>query len=167
MKITIFTTPVELRMSQANSEGVRKIAAVLDDGSAFNPVMTYDDNVQIVSPNSDNALQMIEACRKKTGDALGVLGTISDYCVTIVRFFVNVIKGFLGSFVGFGLFGIVFIIFLMLISLAISIYAFLFVAPFLAFSWFANWSREQAALKELAKLLDAGHQIASEQIKNE
>jgi hypothetical protein len=148
----VFGNPLTLRMGTPLGTGHLRVSVIGNRGDAWSNVFTYDPAAHVMETDGTKLESIINGYRSTSNAVLGTLITISDVIVGIINGMAGVIKGVLGSFVGFGLIGIMFVLMMLVLSLMVSIYAFIFAAPLLAISYGLRFYKNGQMKDEAQKL---------------
>lgn len=148
----VFGNPVTLRLGTPLVTGHLTMSVIGSKGDAWSQVFTYDLSARVMDTDGAKLVSVVGSYRSTSNAVLGVLITISDVIVGCISGVAGIIKGILGSFVGFGLIGIMFVLMMLVLSLMVSVYAFIFAAPVLAVSYGLRFYKDSQVKSEAEKL---------------
>jgi hypothetical protein len=161
---TVFKTGVTVLVGGLQADGMVPVSARIPDKSAFSRFLAYDAHTTIISvADQEEFRRFLKECRGKSSTAFSVLRAVLVIPIYAINFVANVIRGILGSLVGFGLIGIVIVLAAVALSLLVGIYAFAIAAPFVVASYALNFYEERvyrdagrSFLKTVVDQLQAG-----------
>jgi membrane-bound ClpP family serine protease len=130
---------------------VVEMSLILDSGHALPSVFKCRRGDNLIVTESAPLDEFLVSVYRLPA-ALRVLRSISDGIVAIINWFVRVLNGITGSFFGVGGLGIFIAVMLVLLMLAMSLYAFLITLPFLIILFFVRFVQNAAIKKEAAML---------------
>jgi hypothetical protein len=132
MKTTVFDTEVKVLIGALQANGEVPVSATLPTKSAFHRFMTYDTHTEIVAvADQDEFQRFLKECRGKRSLPFTVIRMLLWLPVYILNLVSAIVRGVLGSLVGFGLIGFLIVIVALALSLMVGLYAFVLGAPFL------------------------------------
>lgn len=129
---SVFGTEVRVISGVVNADGMIPVSAVLPSRSAFSRFISYDTHTDIAIVNDqDEFHRLLVECRGRRSlafSALRILLAVPVYLINVVS---GIVRSILGSFMGFGLIGILIVVAAIAISLFVGLYAFIIAAPFI------------------------------------
>lgn len=155
----VFGQRIILRLGTPLVTGEKTASVIGIKGAAWSQVFTYDPIARVMNTDRDALANVIDSCPSATNVVLGFFIAISDIIVGGVDVIVQVINTVLGSFVGFGLIGVLFVLMLFAFSIMISIYALIIITPILVVSYSLRFWKNKKLKKEAEKLQRAALQL--------
>lgn len=143
---------IMLRKGSVNQNGATAVAAINGNGDAWSSIFFFDPVSGVLEHNMEGLEALVATYQKKSEGALSAVLFILDIVIWVIDFLVNIVKGFLGSFVGFGAVGILIVISLMFISFMVSITVFIYCSPILLLAIGLRMYRQNKAKNEVASL---------------
>lgn len=161
----VFDTEVKVLIGGLQPDGMVPVSARLPSDSAFQRFLAYDAHTSIISVvDQDEFQRFLKECRGRLSTAFVVLRAVLAVPIYVINFIANLIRGILGSFIGFGLIGIIIVIAAIALSLLIGLYAFIIAAPFVIASAALNYYEQKVYrdagrgfLRTIVEQLQAGH----------
>jgi hypothetical protein len=128
----VFSTDVSVMVGQEQQDGTIPLSAILKNGTAFSRFLVFDTHTGIVSyPDADQMFAFMKACRKSGDIAFTVLRAFLSVPYYLINLVTGIVRGILGSFIGFGLIGMLIVLVAIAASLMVGLYGFIIAAPFL------------------------------------
>ena len=159
LKTLVFQTTVEVLVGSGTLEGFIPISARLPTKSAFSRFILIDGDTAIATvADQDEFHRFLKECRGKRSAAFSIVGSILAIPVYLIDLITSIIRGILGSFVGFGLIGIAIVLVALAASLMVGLYGFIIAAPFIVagmtLSFFERKMYREAGAKFLRYLVN-------------
>jgi len=131
----VFGNAVHLRRGTPLATGQETVSVIGEKGEAWSQVFIYDPVSQVMDSDAEKLQVIVTHYPSKTNFALSALIGFSNIVLGVIDGVAGIIKAILGSFVGVGVAGIAFVLMLILLSLMVSFYAFVFAVPVFALSY--------------------------------
>ena len=140
----VFETEVKVLIGAIQGDGMVPVSARLPNTSAFQRFLAYDAHTSIISvADQEEFRRFLKECRGRRTLAFMILRAVLAVPIYVIDFISGLIRGILGSFIGFGLIGILIVIVAIVLSLMIGLYAFIIAAPFVVASAGLNYYEEK------------------------
>jgi hypothetical protein len=161
--ILVLGTKVDILIGKRLQDGLIPISVTTPSGRAYSRLFMFDPDTSIITCQSETeAYALLRECHGNSRIWFRVIRSVFAVPIYIIDFFVSIIRGFLGSFVGFGFYGIIVVILLGFISLIVGIYGFVFASPFILLSYALKWYEQSVYKRASQKLISEIHQIVSQ-----
>ena len=160
--VQVFDKAVTVRLGLPKPTGHLTAAVVLADGTAWPEVFAFDPIARLFERDVEKLDEITKRCRPPSSVALTIVILVADFIFDAVNFLTRLLRSFVGGFVGFGLFGIAFVMFLGILAWMVSLVALLYVLPLLLLSYALRTWHRSVNRPEIERLADAAYSLLAE-----
>lgn len=147
----------------SDSADITQISFVdTNTNNAWPRVFSYDKSVQIIESDNDKMQSLAEHYQSKNMKGSKALLVTANAMIKLISAIEAMFRSIFGIFSGRGIFGIMFVLMLMVVMAVISFHAFLIAAPFFLISYGLKWHFGRKLQKEIQALQEAALSHLSE-----